>query len=747
MSSYVFELSDVSIANGDNILHINNSDSVFGAIPGSMLWIDSYRPRFVQSVDNTARTVTLTANWDGDDVVNKPATIAPFPSLADQQKAVKQLANTAQSATTIIDRYSNLIDLLDRVESKLTLSSLINSTLESVSVGEAAVLIGVDSVGDSPLSIWELTGNTGIPSEGPIARNDDSAVDALGRVWVLRHSGEIQPEIFSSDHDSFDDVITLINTLSAKYVRAMDSSESSRLGIVTSGLKISFRQHYTFSNTLVIYPGVHYEISKGATLNAAVTGQTILKTVDKETYQAALGVPYYDKKGVRVDGGGVVDGHYKASVGAMWDTIAVKSTIDINIFRCTHRRWSTAISTTKDSNIATLASADNAQKYDVIWIPNDDTEFYIIIELDGLQATLHRGARATQSTYCTHLAVGSICLMAQQSLMNMQISYCDAGEVYGKNEDGYDCTDMELMGVSRRNNFGLISLGLSGSAAIGKTVQKCFNRELVLVNGQANNFTRLYCESLSDNHADTLSPPTGGQPVTAADLRTRPMIDIKSPYQGLEFISLRWPINSGGTAFRRVIYNAGTNTVVQGCFTQADSRNENPDAAGDYAPFVQDSNLGNIRISDFTGPTNIQEFHTKLIVDENGGVPESYRASWSVMFNGKPYSFEQDVTYYGENNSRVIHQYHVKGEDYPRLGISAGKISFSNGEQPLLELIRYGNGGLQIEKLLNLGNEPGSFFRSQSPNGVWHYLWADDTGKWRTSNTEPSDRNLDGSII
>ncbi|SHH40306.1 hypothetical protein SAMN05216361_0053 [Marisediminitalea aggregata] len=131
MNEYVFELKDVSIAAGSDTLQINNSDSVFGAIPSSMLWIDSYRPRFVQSVDNTARTVTLTANWDGADVINKPATIAPFPSLGQQQNAVDAVNSVKSSAQTLLDRFLSLEStyrdyLADRF---FTLASLIENNL------------------------------------------------------------------------------------------------------------------------------------------------------------------------------------------------------------------------------------------------------------------------------------------------------------------------------------------------------------------------------------------------------------------------------------------------------------------------------------------------------------------------------------------------------------------------------------------------------------------------------------------
>lgn len=116
MDSYVFELSDVSIDNGSDTLTINNVDSVFGAIPGSMLWIDNYRPRFVASVDNTARTVTLTKNWNGDDVISQSATIAPFPGFADHQKAVDGINSAKTSVDALIERHEAVIDATENLD-------------------------------------------------------------------------------------------------------------------------------------------------------------------------------------------------------------------------------------------------------------------------------------------------------------------------------------------------------------------------------------------------------------------------------------------------------------------------------------------------------------------------------------------------------------------------------------------------------------------------------------------------------
>lgn len=156
MSSYVFELTDVSIANGSDTLQINNSDSVFGAIPGSMLWIDSYRPRFVQSVDNTARTVTLTANWDGADVVNKPATIAPLPSFSAHQSAVDAIVAATQQAVLVNGRIDDVNSSLELIEPSVTKLNNKKPAAYVDTISEAVVLAATTlSAGDR---IYTLSG-------------------------------------------------------------------------------------------------------------------------------------------------------------------------------------------------------------------------------------------------------------------------------------------------------------------------------------------------------------------------------------------------------------------------------------------------------------------------------------------------------------------------------------------------------------------------------------------------------------
>lgn len=108
MSSYVFELTDVSIASGSDTLQINNSDSVFGVIAGSAIFIAGNRPRFVQSADNVARTVTLSADWGAADVENAEATIIPLAVFAEFLKSVDEINNVNATAAQLLARFRGL---------------------------------------------------------------------------------------------------------------------------------------------------------------------------------------------------------------------------------------------------------------------------------------------------------------------------------------------------------------------------------------------------------------------------------------------------------------------------------------------------------------------------------------------------------------------------------------------------------------------------------------------------------------
>ena len=92
MSTY--KLSDVTALNGNPVVQINNSDSVLGAVPGSMVQIGTEQIVFLDSVDIDNSQITLTAPWPYADAVNAECTIAPITavsSLISVSNTIKEL--------------------------------------------------------------------------------------------------------------------------------------------------------------------------------------------------------------------------------------------------------------------------------------------------------------------------------------------------------------------------------------------------------------------------------------------------------------------------------------------------------------------------------------------------------------------------------------------------------------------------------------------------------------------------------
>jgi len=105
MSAYEFFLTDVTFTNGNETAQINNADSVFGAIEGSQVFIaGSDIPETLVSVDNTARTITLSRPWPRATAENVEVKISPVASAAAQMSA---LESTRAAFTTLMEAIDN----------------------------------------------------------------------------------------------------------------------------------------------------------------------------------------------------------------------------------------------------------------------------------------------------------------------------------------------------------------------------------------------------------------------------------------------------------------------------------------------------------------------------------------------------------------------------------------------------------------------------------------------------------------
>ena len=127
----IFTLDDVSATSNDETIQINNTDSVFGLLPGSMLFVGNTPPERVLSADDTARTLTLARPWPHASTINAKATVFALPNLSKfvdsinastalQQAAQTQHANAAQHGKAVLVTAS-------AVGASYTLSALTNT--------------------------------------------------------------------------------------------------------------------------------------------------------------------------------------------------------------------------------------------------------------------------------------------------------------------------------------------------------------------------------------------------------------------------------------------------------------------------------------------------------------------------------------------------------------------------------------------------------------------------------------------
>ena len=89
MSTFIFSLSDISVSDDSPVVSVNNTDSFFGLIKGSQLFIAGKLPATIEDHDTTARTITLRENWAQGDLINVAATVVPIGAVSTLLQALE----------------------------------------------------------------------------------------------------------------------------------------------------------------------------------------------------------------------------------------------------------------------------------------------------------------------------------------------------------------------------------------------------------------------------------------------------------------------------------------------------------------------------------------------------------------------------------------------------------------------------------------------------------------------------------
>ena len=90
MSEFIFNLSDISASDGSVVVSVNNSDSVFGVVEGSQLFIAGKLPSTILESSTTDSTITLSSPWSQGDVSNVGAKIIPIGTVAELLTALER---------------------------------------------------------------------------------------------------------------------------------------------------------------------------------------------------------------------------------------------------------------------------------------------------------------------------------------------------------------------------------------------------------------------------------------------------------------------------------------------------------------------------------------------------------------------------------------------------------------------------------------------------------------------------------
>ncbi|MEM7420776.1 MAG: hypothetical protein AAF364_13730 [Pseudomonadota bacterium] len=89
MSTFIFSLNDISVSDDSPVVSVNNTDSFFGLIKGSQLFIAGKLPATIEDHDTTARTITLRENWAQGDLNSVAATVVPIGAVSTLLQALE----------------------------------------------------------------------------------------------------------------------------------------------------------------------------------------------------------------------------------------------------------------------------------------------------------------------------------------------------------------------------------------------------------------------------------------------------------------------------------------------------------------------------------------------------------------------------------------------------------------------------------------------------------------------------------
>jgi hypothetical protein len=241
MSTYVFSLNDISVEDGSPVVSVNNSDSFFGLIEGSQLFIAGKLPATIIDHDTTTNTLTLKYNWQQGDLNNVAAQVVPIGAVGVLLQALEN--NRAAYAAFLENAGSGEVEWEN-------INNPPQTALRWPNFSELAGKISKEQLPDS------VTQDKRLLAESPPVKQNSSLTHILSDYPTLKKT-EVLPQDSPNNEPQirYDDVRGLVHiSLTDRWVTIPTVIGSRKFAIFQRGTFIRLNSAYSGSVKLRVYP-------------------------------------------------------------------------------------------------------------------------------------------------------------------------------------------------------------------------------------------------------------------------------------------------------------------------------------------------------------------------------------------------------------------------------------------------------------------------------------------------------------
>ncbi|GFD81001.1 hypothetical protein KUL118_38630 [Tenacibaculum sp. KUL118] len=241
MSTYVFSLNDISVEDGSPVVSVNNSDSFFGLIEGSQLFIAGKLPATIIDHDTTTNTLTLKYNWQQGDLNNVAAQVVPIGAVGVLLQALEN--NRAAYAAFLENAGSGEVEWEN-------INNPPQTSLRWPNFSELAGKISKEQLPDS------VTQDKRLLAESPPVKQNPSLTHILSDYPTLKKTIDIPTHSPNNRRELlFDDARQVAYVaLTEKWLRIPITIATRKFMVVKAGRYLRFNSAFTGDVTLTVYP-------------------------------------------------------------------------------------------------------------------------------------------------------------------------------------------------------------------------------------------------------------------------------------------------------------------------------------------------------------------------------------------------------------------------------------------------------------------------------------------------------------